>query len=89
MLTPEGFPSELFTHKTLQLQLCADISMTLAEARRKALEGFERRYLEELLVQNKGKIQEPAKAAGISTRQLHKLLTKYGIKKEAYKIASA
>jgi DNA-binding NtrC family response regulator len=89
MLTPERFPNELFAHKTLQLQLCPDRSMTLAEARRKGLEEFERRYLEELLAQNKGKIQESAKAAGISTRQLHKLLTKYGIKKETYKTASA
>ena len=87
VLTAEGFPNELFTHKTLQLQPCPDISMTLAGARRKGHEVFERLYLEELLSQNTGKIKDSAKAAGISTRQLHKLLTKYGIKKETYKTA--
>jgi two-component system response regulator AtoC len=61
--------------------------MTLAEARRRGVEIFERRYLEELLSQNRSKIKDSARAAGISTRQLHKLLTKYGIKKEAYKTA--
>jgi DNA-binding NtrC family response regulator len=87
VLTAEGFPNELFRHKTLQLQPCPDISMTLAGARRKGHEVFERLYLEELLSQNRGKIKDSAKAAGISTRQLHKLLTKYGIKKETYKTA--
>lgn len=58
VLTAEGFPNELFTHKTLQLQPCPDISITLAGARRKGLELFERLYLEELLSQNRGKIKD-------------------------------
>ncbi len=85
VLTAEGFPDELFTQKDLHLQLKPDLSMSLAEARRKGVEDIERRYLEELLALKKGKIKESAEAAGISTRQLHKLLTKYAIKKEAYK----
>jgi DNA-binding NtrC family response regulator len=73
----------------LQLQLKPDISMTLAEARRKGLEEFEKGYLEKLLTHNRGRINDSAKAAGVSTRQLHKLLTKYGIKKETYKTPPA
>jgi DNA-binding NtrC family response regulator len=88
VLTAAGFPHDLFTQNTLHLQLKPDLSMSLAEARRKGVEDLERRYLEELLAQKMGKIRESAEAAGISTRQLHKLLTKYGIKKEAYKITS-
>ena len=44
-----------------------------------------KRYLKELLASKQGKIRESAEIAGITTRQLHKLLTKYGIKKEDFK----
>jgi DNA-binding NtrC family response regulator len=37
------------------------------------------------LARHKGKIGESAEAAGISTRQLNKLMNKYGIKKEEFK----
>jgi DNA-binding NtrC family response regulator len=89
VLTAKGFPNELFAGSVLQLQPESDISMTLAEARRRGLEELERGYLEKLLTHNRGKINESAKAAGISTRQLHKLLTKHGIKKENYKTPPA
>jgi DNA-binding NtrC family response regulator len=85
VLTAEGFPGELFMHQTWQLQSRPDASMTLAEVRRKGLEELESRYLKGLLAQNRGRINESAKAAGVSTRQLHKLLTKYDIKKETFK----
>jgi transcriptional regulator with PAS, ATPase and Fis domain len=89
VLTTQAFPNELFANRNLQLRPKPDISMTLAEARRKGLEEFERDYLEKLLTRNRGRINESAKAAGISTRQLHKLLTKYNIKKEAFKTPPA
>jgi DNA-binding NtrC family response regulator len=88
VLTAKGFPDELFAHQTLDLQLRPDLSMSLAAVRRKGVEDIERRYLEELLAQKRGRIKESAEAAGISTRQLHKLLTKYAIKKEAFKTPS-
>jgi len=48
--------------------------------------GFlERLHLKTLLADYKGRIDLTAKSAGISTRQLHKLLTKHGIKKEEFK----
>ena len=34
---------------------------------------------------SRGRINRAAETAGVSTRQLHKLLTRYGIRKEAYK----
>ena len=88
VLTAAGFPDDLFTQSALHLQLEPNLSMTLSEARRKGVEDMERRYLEAVLAQNMGKIKESAEAAGISTRQLHKLLTKYAIKKEDYKLPS-
>jgi DNA-binding NtrC family response regulator len=59
--------------------------LPLTKARHKAVEDFERQYLKELLFRNKGKIKNSAEEAGITTRQLHKLMSKYGIQKEDYK----
>jgi DNA-binding NtrC family response regulator len=86
ILTPEGFPKELFTSDPSQIQVEADISLSLAEVRHRAVEQTERRYLQELLAVNKGRIKDSAEAAGISTRQLHKLMKKYGIRKEEFKL---
>jgi DNA-binding NtrC family response regulator len=85
ILTPEGFPLELFALESPSAQIELDPSYTLAEVRRRALEEVEKRYLKELLASKKGKIRESAEIAGITTRQLHKLLKKYGIKKEDFK----
>lgn len=84
-LTSENFPVELVESGTSPATLLVDSSLTLAEARRQSIENFERNYLKELLTQQKGKIKESAKFAGITTRQLHKLMAKYGIRKEAFK----
>jgi len=62
-----------------------DISLSLAEVRHRAVEQSEMFYLKELLVSNRGRIKETAEAAGISTRQLHKLMKKYSITKEEFK----
>ena len=85
ILTPESFPNEIFTSDHSQVQFKADISLTLAEARRTAVEQTEVYYLKGLLAASKGRIKETAGAAGISTRQLHKLMKKYGIRKENFK----
>lgn len=85
VLTPEGFPMEFFTAETPSAIPSVDSSGNLAEVRRRALEEVEKRYLQELLASKRGKIRESAETAGITARQLHKLLTKYGIKKEDFK----
>ena len=53
--------------------------------RRQSLEQVERQYLKELLMMHQGRVNRAAETAGITTRQLHKLLTKYSIRKEAFK----
>jgi DNA-binding NtrC family response regulator len=85
VLTPAGFPLELFALESPSAGIELGSSHTLAEVRRRALEEVEKRYLKELLAKKKGKIRESAEVAGITTRQLHKLLTKYGIKKQDFK----
>ena len=86
VLTPESFPSELFESSAHSAMLPVDLSITLAEARRRSLENIERKYLKDLLTQNWGKIKDSADTAGITTRQLHKLMAKYGLRKEEFKL---
>ncbi len=85
MLTPESFPKELFQPDAVSACVTMDFSVPLTQARKKAVEDIEKRYLKELLIRNKGKMNKSAQEAAISTRQLHKLLKKYDIHKEDFK----
>jgi DNA-binding NtrC family response regulator len=85
VLTPESFPSELFESEAFMASVPVDATFTLAEVKRKALEDVERNYLKELLGRHRGKIKESAEVAGITTRQLHKLMAKHGLRKEEFK----
>ncbi len=84
-LTPESFPQELFNLDSPKTRVNLDTSMNLADVRKQSIEQVERQYLKELLSLHAGKINRASEAAGISTRQMHKLLTKYGIHKEEFK----
>jgi len=85
VLTPESFPGELFDSEAPSASVSVDACLSLAEMRGKGIEDIERHYLKELLTENRGKIKDSATAAGITTRQLHKLMKKYGIRKEEFK----
>jgi DNA-binding NtrC family response regulator len=85
VLTPESFPSELFESESTPVFIPSSETLTLTQARQSGVEEIERNYLKGVLVRHKGKIGESAEAAGISTRQLNKLMNKYGIKKEEFK----
>ena len=85
VLTPDGFPLELFEKPTAAAILPLQPRLPLADARKLVLADFERRYIKDLLSRNTGKINRSADEAGISTRQLHKLMHQYGISKEEYK----
>jgi DNA-binding NtrC family response regulator len=85
-ITPESIPGELFIENPVVSHIRVPTSKSLHEVRSMAIENVERQYLKELLAQNHGRIDKSSRDAGISTRQIHKLLTKYGIKKEDYKI---
>ncbi len=87
VLTPESFPDDIFeTGEPPTAVLPMKTHLTLAEARRHAMEDFERQYLKELLTCSKGKVKSAAEDAGVSTRQLNKLMVKHEIKKDIYKI---
>ena len=87
VLRPESFPQELFTYINNTAEVELDISLPLAEVRRKSLDYLERQYLKEVMTKHQGRINRASETAGITTRQLHKLLSKYGIRKEEYKPA--
>ncbi len=65
--------------------VAVDPARSLAEVRSRAAAAAERRYLEELLAAHAGRIDASAQAAGVTTRQLRKLLAKHGIRKERFR----
>jgi DNA-binding NtrC family response regulator len=85
VLTVESFPAELLASQDVSAGVVVDSSLPLAEVRNRGVEDIERQYLRELLTSNRGRIKDSAEVAGISTRQLHKLLNKYHIRKEEFK----
>lgn len=85
VLTLKSFPREILEPNAFSAGWVADQVPTLATVRQKELADLERRYLKEILGRYRGRINEAAHAAGISTRQLHKLMTKYAVHKEDFK----
>ena len=86
MLEKKDFPGEVVVSESPETSLTADSSITLAEVRRKAVDVAENQYIRELLASYNGKIQESAGAAGITTRQLNKLMVKHNINKKDFKL---
>ncbi len=84
-LTPSSFPVELFEGDACAAMVRVDSAMNLSEVRQRAVEDVESTYLKEQLAQHNGRINETAAAAGITTRHLHKLMKKYGLRKEHFK----
>ncbi|MEW5914030.1 MAG: sigma-54 dependent transcriptional regulator [Thermodesulfobacteriota bacterium] len=84
-LSADSFPGELFIWQDGLDNGQEGAPPSLSEARRRGVEMIERQYLHDLLTQNQGRIDRSARAAGITTRQLHKMMTKYGIRKEIFK----
>jgi len=80
-LTAASFPGDLFHPGEAEEGGAPEVGKTLAQVKEEAV----RKYLEKILAENGGHVQKTADAAGITTRQLHKLMTRYGIRKEKYK----
>jgi two-component system response regulator GlrR len=57
-----------------------DLDMQLQEARKLAVEEFERRYLSGLLERHQGRVAQAAAAAGIDRVYMYKLLRRYKLK---------
>ncbi len=87
ILTPESFPGELFETESTSVVIPTGQQLTLAEIRQRGVEEIERKYLQDVLARNCGKINDSARDAGISCRQLNKLMNRYGLRKEEFKTA--
>ena len=85
ILRPQNFPVELFTYPPKPMPGTINHSLTLSEVRKQELDRIEHKYLDLLLTKCNGKINVTAAAAGITTRQLHKLMKKHSLFKENYK----
>ena len=85
VLTPDSFPAELFPDPPPRPLPPVSADDRLADVRQRTVAEAERQYLTELLARHNGRINPSAAQAGISTRQLHKLLTRHGIRKERFK----
>lgn len=84
-LSLDDLPAELIPDAEAECPIPVDASLPLDEARKQTIETFEKAYLAELLSRHGGRIDRTASAAGVSVRQVHKLLTKYGIDKSRFK----
>jgi DNA-binding NtrC family response regulator len=84
-LQSSSFPPGIFNQAGAIPALQGDRLPTLGAYRGRAVELAERQYLTQLLSEHKGRIAPSAATAGVSTRQLHKLMTKYGLRKEDFK----
>jgi DNA-binding NtrC family response regulator len=89
VLTTGSLPEEVIGSGAPTESISVDSRENLANTRRRAVEDVERLYLKTQLAENNGKISATAEAAGITTRQLHKLMTKYGLKKEYFRPGQA
>ena len=85
VLSRESFPVELFEQSTGIDSNRIDTDLTLREIRDREIAVIESNYLQKLLAKKSGRIKQTAAAAGIGVRQLHKLMTKYGLKKDNFK----
>jgi DNA-binding NtrC family response regulator len=82
----DSLPAELTAiHIGGAIQEMLNPEQTLAEARAIALGAFEQSYLAAQLRRHRGAIGRTAEASGITPRQLHKLMTKYGLHKEDFR----
>ena len=85
VLTPGSFPElQVCGAKSLQA-MDEDPPIPLSRARQIAIDEFERAYLEKLLTKHGGRINASAREAGITSRQLSRLVTKHGLDRKAFK----
>ena len=85
ILTRTAFPQELFNLKTDRHDMPDSDWPTLADTRIRAVTEAEEQYLCSVLTATCGRINQTAKIAGVSRRQIHKLLTRYCINKNEFK----
>ncbi|WP_419778304.1 sigma 54-interacting transcriptional regulator [Maridesulfovibrio sp.] len=85
ILQPESFPPDLMDVQGEVVTSPVKTSLPLKEARQITIDKFEKQYLSSLLEQCNGVIKTTAEKAGITTRQLSKLMNRHGLKRTDFK----
>ena len=84
-LTQASFPAELLSRLGKEIGDVESLaSLSLAEARQRVVDDLERRYLSTLLARNQGRIEISAQQAGLTSRQIHNLMTKHGLQRKHF-----
>ena len=81
VLLPESFPPDLLDAQGEVVTSPVRTSLPLKQARRITVDRFESQYLSSLLEQCNGVIKDAAGRAGVTTRQLSKLMGRHGLDK--------
>ncbi|WP_147822012.1 sigma-54 dependent transcriptional regulator [Salidesulfovibrio onnuriiensis] len=84
ILQPSNFPVELFDSLGTVVTSPVKTSLSLKEARQIAIDNFESQYLASVLEQCGGVIKDAALRAGITTRQLNKLMNRHGLRRRQF-----
>ena len=82
ILMPENFSSDILSGVRPPALKPVGDELTLAQARQIAMAVFEENYLKNLLKQSGWKIKLAAEKAGITPRQLNRLVTRNGIRRK-------
>ena len=85
ILTPECFPTELMAYPSVLASAKPTGFPTLQEARKRSMDIVERQYLREILTICRGKIEESARVAGLTSRQLRNLMNKHQLHKKDFR----
>ncbi|MGE4191900.1 MAG: sigma-54 interaction domain-containing protein [Pseudodesulfovibrio sp.] len=85
VLQPESFPPDLLDTQGEVVTSPVKTSLPLKEARRITVDKFERQYLSSLLEQCGGVIKDAAQRAGVTTRQLSKLMSRHSLDKKEFR----
>lgn len=81
-----SFPREFLREETVrEPDVHVDISLPLGRARQEVVDRFEHEYLCELLSATHGRIKEAAQWAGITPRQLHKLMARHNLRRCSFR----
>ncbi|BDQ35043.1 Fis family transcriptional regulator [Pseudodesulfovibrio portus] len=85
ILMADSFPPDLLDSQGDVVTSPVKTSLPLKEARQITVDRFERQYLASLLEQCGGVIRETARRAGITTRQLNKLMNRHGLERRSFR----
>jgi DNA-binding NtrC family response regulator len=86
LLMPGRFPQSIvISAKIDPVIIDNQEALTLAQARQLAINEFERLYLIKVLEKHKGRINSSAAEAGITPRQLSRLVSRHGLDKKKFK----